>query len=233
MTTVGCCRLRTVTDTGESKMYNRLFQKFAAILVVVLLGSGAVLAQQSSVAGGAQTSDNRDSMQFARGARTWANTCARCHNIRDPKELRADQWRAAVAHMRVRSGMTGGETRDVLAFLQGGADVQAGPVSLAATATPRTANENKGGAAVGKGIYAQTCIACHGIDGKGPIPGVADFTAKDSPLSKADEELIKNISEGFQSPGSFMAMPAKGGNPALTEEDIRSVLMYLREEFGE
>jgi mono/diheme cytochrome c family protein len=214
-------------------MYNRLFQKVAAILVVTLLGSGVVMAQQSPVAGDAQTSNERDSTQFARGAQTWANTCARCHNIRDPKELRADQWRAAVAHMRVRSGLTGGETRDVLAFLQGGADAQAGPVSLAATATPRSANENKGGAAAGEGIYAQTCIACHGADGKGPIPGVADFTAKDSPLSKTDEELVKNISEGFQSPGSFMAMPAKGGNPSLTEEDIRAVVKYLRSEFGE
>ena len=29
-----------------------------------------------------------------------------------------------------------------------------------------------------------------------------------------------------------MAMPSKGGNPALTEEDIRAVLAYLRTEFG-
>ena len=87
-------------------------------------------------------------------------------------------------------------------------------------------------AIAGKAVYAQTCIACHGANGKGTIPGVTDFKAKDSPLRKSDAELVKNISEGFQSPGSFMAMPAKGGNPALTEEDIRAVLAYLRAEFG-
>jgi cytochrome c5 len=87
-------------------------------------------------------------------------------------------------------------------------------------------------AGAGKAIYSQTCIACHGADGKGAIPGVADFTAKDSPLSKSDPELLTNVSEGFQSPGSFMAMPPKGGNPGLTEEDVRAVLDYLRAEFG-
>ncbi len=65
-------------------------------------------------------------------------------------------------------------------------------------------------AAAGKAVYAQTCIACHGANGKGTIPGVTDFTGEDSPLSKSAAELVKNISEGFQSPGSFMAMPAKG-----------------------
>ena len=87
-------------------------------------------------------------------------------------------------------------------------------------------------AAVGKAVYLQTCVACHGVNGKGTIPGVADFTGKDSPLSKSEAELVKNISEGFQSKGSFMAMPAKGGNPTLTEADVRAVLAYLRAEFG-
>ena len=87
-------------------------------------------------------------------------------------------------------------------------------------------------AASGKAVYAQTCIACHGANGKGTIPGVVDFTAEDGPLSKSSAELIKNISEGFQNSGSFMAMPPKGGNPALTEIEVRAVLAYLRSEFG-
>ncbi len=87
-------------------------------------------------------------------------------------------------------------------------------------------------AAVGKAVYSQTCVACHGVNGKGTIPGVTDFTGKDSPLRKSDAELVNNISKGFQSPGSFMAMPSKGGNPTLTEADVRAVLAYLRAEFG-
>ena len=59
-----------------------------------------------------------DPMRFVRGAQTWASNCGRCHNMRDPKELRDDQWRAVVAHMRIRAHLTGGEARDVLEFLQ-------------------------------------------------------------------------------------------------------------------
>ncbi len=59
-----------------------------------------------------------DPMQFASGAKTWADTCARCHNMRDPKSLRDDQWRAAIAHMRVRVGLTAKEAENVLVFLQ-------------------------------------------------------------------------------------------------------------------
>jgi len=29
---------------------------------------------------------------FARGARLWVLNCGRCHDARDPKELRDDQW---------------------------------------------------------------------------------------------------------------------------------------------
>lgn len=87
-------------------------------------------------------------------------------------------------------------------------------------------------AAAGKSVYSQTCIACHGANGKGAIPGVRDLTDADGPLAKSDEELIRNISDGFQSPGTAMAMPAKGGNPTLTEEDVKAVLDYMRAEFG-
>jgi mono/diheme cytochrome c family protein len=90
-----------------------------------------------------------------------------------------------------------------------------------------------GTADAGKAVYSQTCIACHGANGKGAIPGVRDLTEPDGALTKLDEELIENISNGMQSPGSFMAMPAKGGNPALSEDDIRAVLEYIRAEFGQ
>ena len=59
-----------------------------------------------------------DPAAFARGAQAWADNCARCHNMRDPRELRDDQWRAVVTHMRIRAGLTGDQTRDILRFLQ-------------------------------------------------------------------------------------------------------------------
>jgi len=55
---------------------------------------------------------------FGRGAKAWADNCARCHNMRDPKEFRDDQWRVIVNHMRVRGGLTGQDTRDIFAYLR-------------------------------------------------------------------------------------------------------------------
>lgn len=53
-----------------------------------------------------------------RGAKLWADNCARCHNMRDPREFRDDQWRVIATHMRVRAALTGQDTRDILSFLQ-------------------------------------------------------------------------------------------------------------------
>lgn len=162
---------------------------------------------------------------FQQGAKTWSENCGRCHNIRGPRELRDDQWISTVFHMRIRAGLTGQESRDVLTFLQGSNTQKTGTVTPVVLSKPATA-------ASGQGIYSQTCVACHGIDGSGGLPGVPDFNGKNSPLSKSDATLLKHIEEGFQSPGSPMAMPAKGGNPDLNAADLQAVLGYIRETFG-
>ena len=85
----------------------------------------------------------------------------------------------------------------------------------------------------GKRVYRGTCIACHGPTGKGGIPGTPDFTKGNGVLSQDDSVLTDHIRNGFRSKGSTMPMPAKGGNPKLTDQDIQNVLAYLHEEFGE
>ena len=86
-------------------------------------------------------------------------------------------------------------------------------------------------AADGESIYMQTCVACHGEDGTGALPGTPDFTDAEGRLSQNDSVLIKNIREGVQSAGSPMAMPAKGGNSNLNDDDIKRVVIYMRERF--
>ena len=164
---------------------------------------------------------------YAKGSQQWAENCSRCHNIRPADELRDDQWITTMFHMRVRAGLTGEETRNILTFLQTSNDtaVRARLVKASTTAPPGTGLS-------GKEIYQQTCIACHGADGKGTFAGVPDLTRKDGRLAKPDDELLQNIVNGYQSPGSPMAMPAKGGNANLTENDLRTVLEYLRDAFG-
>ncbi len=127
--------------------------------------------------------------------------------------------------MRVRAGLTGQEARDILTFLQ------TSNVSFVQE-TPPSTGESAASTMSGKEIYQQTCIACHGADGAGAFAGVPDFTDPKGSLSKSDEELLKNVRNGFQSPGSPMAMPPRGGNSALTEGDLQNVIEYLHSEFG-
>jgi len=83
----------------------------------------------------------------------------------------------------------------------------------------------------GSELYGSFCAACHGTDGKGDIPGTPDFTSKKGPLSKDNQTLHININDGFQSPGSSMAMPPKGGNPNLSDADIQELVKFLKESF--
>ena len=187
----------------------------------------SVLALAGLVSGASSAADFPAAGDFQRGAKTWADNCGRCHNIRGARELRDDQWISTVFHMRIRAGLTGQETRDVLTFLQASnsSAVATIPPTLPSAGVTNTSEKS------GEAIFRQTCIACHGSDGRGALPGVPDFTDKQGPLTKSDEMLIKHITEGFQTPGSPMAMPPKGGNPSLSTSDIKTVINYLRKTY--
>lgn len=88
-------------------------------------------------------------------------------------------------------------------------------------------------ALTGEAIYKQTCVTCHGANGQGVVPGAANFTDKKGVLSKSDSVLLAHIIKGYQSPGSPMAMPPRGGNPKLTDDDLKKALAYIRQTFGQ
>lgn len=82
-------------------------------------------------------------------------------------------------------------------------------------------------AAEGKALYEATCIACHGPKAQGAIPGVPDL-GKSKRLAQPDAVLVANILDGFQTKGSPLAMPPKGGNPNLTAADAKALVAYMR-----
>lgn len=83
----------------------------------------------------------------------------------------------------------------------------------------------------GQNLYLRHCLACHGADGSGAMPGVSDLTDPAGVLAKTDAVLLRSLIDGVQRPGAPLAMPPKGGNPALTQSDLRAVLTFLRREF--
>lgn len=203
-----------------------------AMKLAIACSLTVVLAAVAGAADPDIASPAQDPMVFTRGARAWADNCSRCHNIRDPRELRDDQWRAVMAHMRLRAGLTGQDTRDILGFLQQSNGNTAMTTALPAVMPVAPAAPDTTGATTPEVQYNQTCVACHGANGTGVLPGVPDLTSDQGPLAKkSDATLARSILDGMQTPGSAMAMPARGGNPALSEEDAARLVRYLRERF--
>lgn len=170
----------------------------------------------------------------ARGAELWATQCNRCHNMRDPVEFRDDQWRVIVAHMRVRAGLTGSQSADILAFLQASNSAYWDQAVVASVEVPESSEPGNLSPSPysARDLYNRTCIACHGSDGKGAITGVPDLTSESGPLNKSDSDLRRSILAGIQNPKTPLAMPPKGGDPALTSEDAKQLVHFLRNEFG-
>ncbi len=97
----------------------------------------------------------------------------------------------------------------------------AAPVAAAPapTAAPPAADN-----ALGKSIYNKTCAMCHaaGVAGA-PKPGdKADWEPR---IAQGMELLFKHAIEGFT--GSRGLMPAKGGNAALTDDEVKAAVQYM------
>ena len=84
----------------------------------------------------------------------------------------------------------------------------------------------------GEDLYFQTCALCHGDDGTGAMPGIPDLSGPDGPLWKSEDDLIATIMNGVERPDLPTPMPAKGGNDKLNTKKARSILKFMRREFG-
>jgi len=100
------------------------------------------------------------------------------------------------------------------------------------TPAPKLASSPSEMVAQGKQWYEQTCSSCHGPDVKG-LPNLGrDLTTSEFVKSQTDEGLLEFIKKGR--PASDPAnttgvdMPPKGGNPALTDDQIRAIIAYIR-----
>lgn len=76
----------------------------------------------------------------------------------------------------------------------------------------------------GKKIYNGMCVACHGA-GVAGAPRVGDKGAWAERIDKGASTLYANAINGVQ--GSSGVMPAKGGNPALSDDEIKAVVDYM------
>lgn len=103
-------------------------KKLTIVAFAILLGAVAGSFASRSVSAGqaapiqtaaaSEKSGAPDSTRIVRGAKAWVETCANCHNLRDPKEFSDKNWDVIVNHMRVVVPLPGQTAEDIKAFLK-------------------------------------------------------------------------------------------------------------------
>jgi disulfide bond formation protein DsbB len=84
----------------------------------------------------------------------------------------------------------------------------------------------------GTRLYGTTCVACHGPGATG-MPGLGKALVNNAFVQSLDDEALLAFIQKGRDPSdplntTGIGMPAKGGNPALSEDDILDIIAYLR-----
>ncbi|HEU0306841.1 MAG TPA: c-type cytochrome [Lysobacter sp.] len=102
-----------------------------------------------------------------------------------------------------------------------GAAAQA--AATAAAAAQAASQVAYGGTTDGSVIYNQLCTGCH-TSGAGGAPTLT-AAGMGARAGKGIDTLYKHAIEGFT--GTAGVMPAKGGNPALTDEQVKVTVDWM------
>lgn len=86
--------------------------------------------------------------------------------------------------------------------------------------------------ASGTKLFAQTCAACHGKDAKGLEKNGKNLITSDFARKLNDDDFLAFLKRG-RDPGdplntTGVGMPPKGGNPALSDDDLLDIISYIR-----
>lgn len=88
----------------------------------------------------------------------------------------------------------------------------------------------------GEASYLAVCASCHGTDGRGVSGLGKGLIESEFVRSMSDDELVDFVIVGRtiwdETNTTGVAMPARGGNPGLTDEDIYAIIAYVRVEDG-
>lgn len=120
----------------------------------------------------------------------------------------------------------------ILAACGGGGDSSSESSSSSAAEPAAEEAMATGDAVHGEELFVSTCLACHGEGGVG-IEGLGkDMTTSEFVKGLSDKELLAFIKTGrsISDPANTTGvdMPLKGGNPALTDDDIIDIIAYMR-----
>ena len=78
---------------------------------------------------------------------------------------------------------------------------------------------------MGQRVYNGLCISCH--NGLPNIPKVGDKAAWESRIAQGMALLYEHSIKRFISEGGLIAMPPKGGNLNLSDEEVKAAVDYM------
>jgi len=100
-----------------------------------------------------------------------------------------------------------------------------GGTSTAPAASPETI-------ALGAKNFQGTCATCHGKDANGLPKQGKSLLMNPYIIDKSDDDLVLFIKSGRPAGDPLnttgVDMPPKGGNPALSDDDVKAIVAYLR-----
>ena len=103
-----------------------------------------------------------------------------------------------------------------------------GQVNIALTKKPQRSFVRVAAAAPvqrnGQQVYQSACVACHG-SGIAGAPKAGDTSQWAERVSKGLDTLYASAINGLQ--GSAGVMPAKGGNPVLSDAEVKAAVDYI------
>ena len=84
-----------------------------------------------------------------------------------------------------------------------------------------------GGTTDGKTIFGNLCHSCHET-GAGGAPKLSDKGAWTARVAQGVDTLVKHAIDGFT--GKSGVMPPKGGNPSLTDEQVKATVTWMLDQ---
>ncbi len=133
---------------------------------------------------------------------------------REPKEVNPETPKQVAERIAPAGAVYAGDT--------GRAAMQAAQEAAAKAAASQVAY---GGSTDGKTIYDNLCHSCH-TAGVAGAPKLGDKANWGPRIAQGLDTLVKHAIEGYKGPDGNM-MPAKGGNPALTDEQVKNAVHWI------
>jgi mono/diheme cytochrome c family protein len=100
-------------------------------------------------------------------------------------------------------------------------------VFIASPPTPTREPVSFGNPSSGEKLFTLACGKCHGRKRDGSLALRVDVLTNDLAAKEANQELFEIIRTGRNAAGTRL-MPPRGGNSALTDEDLYDIVAFIR-----